>query len=288
MSIEVKGVTKQYGKTFALEDVSLKLEEGKIYGLLGRNGAGKTTLLNLLTNRIFADAGEITLDGLSAVERDEAQRKIYFVGEQSLFPSGIRMRDAMLWTQRFYPEFDTAQAKRLADRFGLDTKKKLETLSTGYRSIAKLILALSVNTPYVFLDEPVLGLDAGHREQFYQELLEVYGKRPRTYVISTHLIEEVSAVIEHVVILRNGRVLKDQPAESLREMGYTVSGVSQAVDQYLTGREVLGVDTLGGLKSAYLLGKPDREGAPAGLEFGGLELQKLFIELTREGGRGHE
>ena len=86
--------------------------------------------------------------------------------------------------------------------FGLNTKKKVRTLSTGYKSIFKLVLALSVNVPYLFLDEPVLGLDANHREMFYRILLEKYIEEPFTIVISTHLIEEVASVIEHVVILK--------------------------------------------------------------------------------------
>ncbi len=282
MSIELQGVSKRFRRTCAVEHVCLTLEPGRIYGLLGRNGAGKTTLLNLITGRIFPDEGEILIDGETALERDEAQEKVFYVGEHSYYPGAMTVRDVFLWAGRFYPGFDRAQAGRLSDRFGLDTKKRLDTLSTGYRSIVGIILALSVGTPYVLLDEPVLGLDAYHREQFYKELLDDFSRRPETaFVLSTHLIEEVSGVIDRVVILKDGRILEDTDCEALLSQGYTLSGPAGLVDRFAAGRRKLGEDTLGGLKSAYLLGQPPAE-LPEGLEISTLRLQKLFVELTGE------
>ena len=176
--IEVKDISKKFGNVEALSQLSLRFEENKIYGLLGRNGAGKSTLLNLISNRIFADSGEIFINNMPAAENARAQSLLYLMSEQTLFPEKMKIRDAFKWTQNFYPDFDLEYAENLADRFSLDTKKKIKTLSTGYTSIFKVITALSVGTPYVLLDEPVLGLDAGHRELFYKVLLETYGHRP--------------------------------------------------------------------------------------------------------------
>ena len=279
--IEVKNVSKSYGTVKALEDVSLTLEENKIYGLLGRNGAGKTTLLNIITNRIFEDSGEVLIDGEPHKDNDKALGKLYMMSESKLYPDNMRIENVFKWTKTFYPDFDQEYAQKAAKRFGLNLKKKTNALSTGYKSIFKLILALSVNTPYVLLDEPVLGLDANHREMFYKLLLEKYAEKPFTAVISTHLIEEVSGIIEDVIIIKNGRVISNESCEELLSKGYTVSGTVAEVDSFIKDKQVIGTDTLGGLKTAYILGRVE-ENVPEGLELTRLDLQKLFIQLTNE------
>ena len=259
-AIEVKSVTKAYGEVTALRDVTVSFGENRIYGLLGRNGAGKSTLLKIIANRIFSDQGEVTVDGLPARENDGAQAKLYLMSEENLYPETMRVRDAFRWSKAFYPSFQEEKALALAQQFGLDTRKKAVTLSTGYKSIFKIILALSLDVPYLLFDEPVLGLDANHRELFYKLLL-------------------IAHVIEHIVIIKRGEILRDEPVETLLESGYTVTGAAAVVDQFLQGRHPIGCDTLGGLKTAYFLGvRPDQ--LPHGLEITRLDLQKLFIQLT--------
>ncbi len=281
MSIEITNISKSFGQVQALKGVSAGFKEERIYGLLGRNGAGKSTLLNILTGRIFPDSGTVTVDGEPGVENDRAQGKIFLMSETTLFPDAMRVHRAFHWAGSFYPAFDEGYARGLAEDFGLNLKSKITGLSTGYRSIFKLILALSVNVPYVLLDEPVLGLDANHRELFYKRLLEKYAERPFTVVLSTHLIEEVANLIEDVIIIKEGEVLRQESREKLLSGGYTVSGGAAAVETYIQGRKVLGVDSLGGLRTAYVLGSPERDIQSArDLEFGPMDLQKLFIQLT--------
>lgn len=280
MSIVINQVSKNFGPVQALQNVSLTLEEGKIYGLLGRNGAGKSTLLNILTDRIFPNGGSVTLDGAPVHNNDRALSKMYLMSEPSCYPESMKVKDAFRWTQRFYPGFDRDFAWNLAGAFELNVGAKVSKLSTGYTSIFKLIVALSVNVPYVLLDEPVLGLDANHRELFYKTLLARYTEHSFTVVISTHLIEEVASLVEDVVIIHRGQVLKNGPCEGLLRQGYTVSGPRSLVETYIQGKRLLGADCLGGLESAYLLGTPDRAGLPQGLELSGLDLQKLFILMT--------
>ncbi len=280
MSIVVEKVSKQFGKVQALRDVSLTLEEGKIYGLLGRNGAGKSTLLNILTERIFPDGGRVTVDGEPIHNNDSALSKMYLMSEQDCYPESMKVREAFRWTKEFYPTFDQDFAWNLAGAFELPLGSKVNKLSTGYSSIFKLIVALSVNVPYVLLDEPVLGLDANHRDLFYKTLLARYVEHPATVVISTHLIEEVSSLIEDLVIIHKGEVLRRGSQEEFLSQGYTVSGPRGLVEEYLKGKEVLGADVLGGLESAYVLGKADRRTLPQGLELSGLDLQKMFVLMT--------
>lgn len=280
--IDVKGVSKRFKGVQALDQVSMRFERNTIYGLLGRNGAGKSTLLNLISNRIFADDGSITIDGMKACENDIAQNNLYLMSEKDYYPESIRVKQVFQWTQEFYGCFDLAKANALADTFGLDTKKKVSKLSTGYKSIYKNITALSLNVPYIFLDEPVLGLDANHRDLFYRLLLEEYSDNPRSFIISTHLIEEVSKIIEKVIVLKQGRVIKDTTAEELIQMGYSVAGPRQEAEAYAQARNIIGAESLGGLQIYYILGIPEPEQASDRLEFTAMDLQKLFIQLTND------
>lgn len=275
--IEGKGLTMRFGNNTALDGVDVCFGDNKIYGLLGRNGAGKSTLLSVVTNRLLPTAREVFIDGEPARENDRVLGRVYYMGEKTLLPDTATVAQLFRWTGDFYPGFDGEYAGQLADTFGLPEKKKLKNLSTGYLTIAKLIAALASNAPYTLFDEPVLGLDANHREVFYRQLIESYSRQPRTILISTHLIEEVADIIEQVVIIKAGKILLDRPAEEVKRMGYTVSGRAEAVDAYCTGRDVLSVDTLGGLKTACILGKAEE--AP-GLDVSGLDMQKLFIRLT--------
>ena len=278
----------QVSKTFkdirALDNVSLSFEEGKIYGLLGRNGAGKTTLLNCITGRLFPTGGEIRVDGEPCMENENALRKIFYMGQQELYPEEMTVQKVFAWTKLIYGGFDMEYAHALCEKFGLNPKKKTSKLSTGYRSIYKLITALAVDVPYLLLDEPVLGLDAGHREMFYRELLESYGRNPRTIVLSTHLIEEAASPLEEVIILHNGKVMCHKTCEELLHSGYTVSGKQSEVDAFIAGKQVLSQQSIGGLKTAVIYGQPEKH-LPETLETGRMDLQKLFVAMTEENGR---
>lgn len=283
MTIQLKEISKRFGKTQALDRVSLQFGEKKIIGLLGNNGAGKSTLLNIITSRYLADSGELTLDGELMYDNDKALNQIYLLSEKNYYPETMTVKDALRWAAIFYPKFDTALAHRLTERFKLPLKKKISTLSTGYESIFKIVMALSTNAPFLLLDEPVLGLDAQHRDIFYKLLIERYSENPCTIVISTHLIAEVAGLIERCVIIKDGRIVKDQPCEDLLQGGYTVSGPAALLDEYLRGKNVLSVNSLGGLKTACLNEQmPSPAALPLGLEVGKQNLQEYFIHLMND------
>lgn len=280
MKIEISHVSKRFKKIEALKDVTLTLEENRVYGLLGDNGAGKSTLLNLITNRIYPDGGSITADGQPVTDNDGVLGQMFLMGEQNLFPEDMSVKDGLATTAAFYPNFDGVYAAVLLEKFGLRGKQKIEKLSTGQRSLFRLILALSVNTPVLLLDEPVLGLDANHRDIFYRLLMEKMAENPCTVVISTHIIQEVAGMLDHVLILKEGELVKDAPLEALLANTYSVSGPASLVDAYLADKKPLTVQTLGGLKTANLEGE-----APAsadGLVFAATNLQDYFISLMRE------
>ena len=211
MAIEFQHISKRFADTRALEDVSLTFEEGKIYGLLGNNGAGKSTLLNILTGRLCPDSGTVAVDG------DAALGKLFLVGEKNLYPDDMKVKRALDTAAVFYPDFDRSYAESLAKQFELPLNKKINGLSTGYGSIFRLILGLSVNTPYVLFDEPVLGLDAQHRDLFYKLLVQKYAEHPCTMVVSTHLIADVEKVLDEVLFIDRGQILLQSSVDAIRE-----------------------------------------------------------------------
>lgn len=282
-NLEIRDVSKSFGETQALSDVSLNLMQGKIYGLLGRNGAGKTTLLNIITNKIFPDQGYVILDGQVVFENDIALSQIYMMSEKNYYPPTMRVKQAFKWSKIFYPNFNIEYANNLADKFGLDTSKKIKALSTGYESIFKIIIGLSTEVKYLLLDEPILGLDANHRDMFYRQLLENYNKNPKTIVLSTHLIEEASHVIEDIIIIDQGKIIINESSEELLSKGYSVSGLAMEIDNFIEGKSIIGTETLGGLKTAYVWGKPNKDELSDKIQYAKLDLQKLFIHLTNDG-----
>ena len=280
--IRVDHVSKSFGKAKALDDVSLSFEHGKIHALLGRNGAGKSTLLGLIANRLVPTSGRIFVDGEPAADNARALAKLYCMNDKKMYPENLRLDNLFEEMGRFYEGFDRTDAARHAKAFGLDLRKKIGSLSTGYRSIYQLVVGLSLDVDYLLLDEPVLGLDANHRELFYKLLLDDYLEKQRTVIIATHLIEEVANLVEQVTIVDRGRVLLASSAEELRASGYSVSGRTADVAAYCAGMEVLDVEELGGLSVAYVQGKPDAARLNERLDVAPLNLQKLFVKLTEK------
>ena len=277
MKLSCHNLTRKFGDTTALNGVNLCLDEPKIYGLLGRNGAGKTTLLRLITNYIQPTEGSITLDEQNVWENEKAQHQIFLVTETSYFAEMNAHKLIQLMSE-IYPSFDKQQCLDYAKRFELDLNKKYTALSTGYKSVLRAVLSLSVHTPFLFLDEPTLGMDAFHRELFYKLLIESYSESPSCILLSTHLISEVEGLLENVIILDHGKVLIDESSEQLLAQGYCVSGRISDVDDYCSGKNVIGSSVVGGLKTTAVLG--EREQVPDTLDVTGLSLQQLFVQLV--------
>ena len=283
MAIELKNVSKSFGGVKALSDVSVSFGGGKIYGLLGSNGAGKTTMLNIITNRLYADSGEVLIDGERAPGRDRALGKVYMMAEQNLFPDSMKVKAAISVTADFIPGFDTELALELGKKFGLPLNKKVKALSTGYASILRIVLALSAGTPYVIFDEPVLGLDAQHRDMFYRLLMEHCGGGEQTVIISTHLIQEAAPLIEHAVIIKDGEIIRNAPAEELKGAAHTVTGPAGLGDGYTAGRRERSATSMGGLQRAWVDVTGQGPGSLAGF-YQPNGLQDYFISLMNEEG----
>ena len=284
--VEVAGLTKHYGSVHAVEDVTFSLEENHIYGLLGRNGAGKTTLMSLLTAQEFATRGTVRVFGESPVENAGVLEQTAFIKESQKYPEDFRVKHVLRSAPWFFPNWDADFAGSLAQDFRLPLDRRIKKLSRGQLSAVGVIVGLASRAPLTFFDEPYLGLDAVARQLFYDRLLADYAEHPRTVVLSTHLIDEVSNLLEHVLVIDDGRILIDSDADTLRGSATTVTGTAKAVDTFTKNRDVLHRDGIGGLASATV-GALDaagrREAADAGLELTPVSLQQLIVRSTTIG-----
>ncbi len=277
----VKNIVKKYRRQTVLDNISFILEPAKIYGLLGRNGAGKTTLLNIMSNRIFPTSGEVKIGNEDVNNNDDLLSKIFLMSEVNLYPRHMKISQTFDLADAAYNNFDYDLANRLLKVFGLNDRMKITNLSTGQRTASKLIVALAVNADYVLLDEPILGLDANHRDSFYKELVKTYQERPRTFVLSTHLIEEIQQLVEHVLIMDQHHIIINEDTESLLAKAYAISGPEKMVDEYTAGLKILKTEMMGNIKTAYLLDRLDEQRViPDQVKIGHYDLQHLFIYLT--------
>lgn len=281
--VEVHDLTKRFGSVTAVDSVSFRLDEGKIYGLLGRNGAGKTTLMSLLTGQDFASTGRIEVFGESPVENAGVLERVCFIKESQKYPDDFKVKHVLSMAPRFFPRWDQAFADRLVVDFRVPLDRKMKKLSRGQFSAVGVIVGLASRARLTFFDEPYLGLDAVARQLFYDRLLADYSEHPRTVVLSTHLIDEVSALLEHVLVIDSGKLLVDSPADELQGSATTVVGGRTAVESFVGTREVLHRDGIGGLLSLTVAGLSAEERAAArsaGLELGPVSLQQLIVRLT--------
>ncbi|NLG23963.1 MAG: ABC transporter ATP-binding protein [Clostridiales bacterium] len=282
-TVSVENVTKRYGKTLALDNLSLSFAPGKVTGLLGRNGAGKTTLLEIIHAQTFADSGRVLLDGREVPESAAALEQLCLVREKTPYIKEYRVREVLSLCRDLYPGWDAAYAAQLLERFELDDQKRVRQLSRGMESSLGLIVGMAARTPVVMFDEPSLGLDAVARETFYDEIIRDLPEHPRTIVISTHLIDEVSRLFENVALIESGRKLYDGALDDLLDSARYVAGPAEQVARSIAGLKLLHDDVLGGTRVACVQGTPQ---PIDGVRIEGVPLQKLFVYLTQET-RGH-
>lgn len=283
--IEVSNLTKRYRDTVAVDDVSFRIEKDCIYGLLGRNGAGKTTVMSILTAQNFATSGEVRVFGEDPYENPGVLSRLCFVRESQKYPDDATATHAFRIARLFFPRWDQNLADQLIDDFQLPVKTRIKKLSRGQLSAVGVIIGLASRAEVTFFDEPYLGLDATARQVFYDRLIEDYAEHPRTVILSSHLIDEVSNLIEKVIVIDHGRIIVDDDTEAVRQRATSIVGDSAAVDAFVAGREVLHRESLGRVTSVTVLGELDAEDRrklrEAGLETGTVSLQQLIVRLTQ-------
>lgn len=277
------GITKKYGKKEVLHKVDLELEPGKIYGLIGRNGAGKTTLLSIMSAQNPTTQGQVLLGETPVWENQEALKHIYFsreINPNSTVYSGLKVKEHLKIAAAYLPNWDQEMADRLVTLFRLDKKKRISKLSKGMASMLTIVTALASKADFTFLDEPVAGLDVVAREQFYRLLVEEFTESGRTFVVSTHIIEEASDVFEEVIFLHEGEILLKENTQELLEHCVYVSGKTEAVEEAVKGKEIHARQVLGRSQGVMVRLKEEEQILPDGqITLQHMNLQKIFVSL---------
>lgn len=287
MILECKNVCKSYGTKEVLNNLNLTIESGKIYGLIGRNGAGKTTLLSVITAQNKATSGEITLDGENIWENRKALSNICFSRE--LVPngqdgiSGMKVKAYLDAASVYFPHWDKAMADQLVKDFEIDVKKTFMKLSKGMLSMVTIIVALASKAPITFLDEPVAGLDMFSRKKFYQLLIDEYSESNRTFIVSTHIIEEAADVLEEVIILKDGDIFLKENTQNLVDRAFRVSGLEEEVRKATKGLTIYNEERVGrGLGATVLLEAGQKIDDTADVTVQCLSLADVFLAVCSD------
>lgn len=284
LTVRAEDLGVSYGADPALSGITLELEPNRIHGLLGRNGAGKTTLLSALASLRAPSAGRILIDGADPFEDERLMEQVCLIRESGDVLADEKLRTNLDWCELARPRFDREYAERLIEQFGLDLRKKPQALSRGQASAFGAIIGLAARAPVTMFDEVHLGMDAQARQMFYDELLAEFAERPRTIVLSSHLISEIEHMLETVTILHEGRLLLSGEADDLHARGATLTGPAARVDHHSRGLDVVGTRDLGPTRQVTVFGEHDETALSAaeqdGLQIGAVPLQDLFIHLT--------
>ncbi len=224
--LEVKSLTKRYGKFTALKDVSISIEGGKIIGLLGQNGSGKTTFLKCVAGLLTADEGEIFVCGEPLGEN--TKKVVSFLPERTYLDQSKTVDEAIEFFADFYEDFDAAKAREMLSTLGVDSKAKMKTLSKGTKEKVQLILVMARNAELFLLDEPLGGVDPATREFILHTILSAY-KGGATIIVSTHLISDVEEILDEYILVEENRFTVYGDVKSLHRQGKTLDGMFREV-----------------------------------------------------------
>lgn len=279
-----KELGKKYKNKVVLSHVNLTLEPGKIYGLIGRNGAGKTTLLSMMSAQNPSSDGDVYYGSERVWENEKALNHICFSRELSPTSGNgantMKVKAYLRTASIYYPNWDQQMADRLVEMFELDVKKQIAKLSKGMMSMVTIIVALASKSDYTFLDEPVAGLDVVARDMFYKLLLEEFQESGRTFVVSTHIIDEASDVFEEVIVVNNNAIMLKENTLDLLERAYHLSGKAEAVDQLSFGKRKYQEESNGRSKGVtVLLEEGQSIQGNADVTVQPVSLQSLFVAL---------
>ena len=272
--IEVRNVIKEFDGFRALDDMSMTVPTGAVYGLVGPNGAGKSTIIRHLTGIYRQDAGEITIDGAPVFENPEVKSRIAYIPDDIFYYANASIREMMDFYRSIYPHFDAERFKKLADVFGLDPKRQMLRLSKGMQKQAAFWIAVSLRPEILILDEPVDGLDPVMRRRIWSIIMADVAENGTTVLVSSHNLRELEDVCDHVGIMNNGRIMIERSLADLQENIVKIQLALPDGGMLPEGLDILHKSSTGRLQSLIMHGSADE------LEERLAAAQPLFIDVV--------
>ncbi|HMF11333.1 MAG TPA: ABC transporter ATP-binding protein, partial [Gemmataceae bacterium] len=216
--VDIQGVTRRFGPKTALDDVSLTVPRGVVFGLVGANGAGKTTLIKHVLGLLRAETGSVRVFGRDPVaDPVGVLSRIGYLSEENDLPGWMRVDELIRYTRAFYPDWDDTYAEELRQTFALDPAARVKNLSKGQRARAGLLIALAYRPSLLLLDEPSSGLDPIVRRDILAAIIRTIADEGRTVLFSSHLLEEVERVADHVTMIDQGKIALSAPLDAIKE-----------------------------------------------------------------------
>jgi ABC-type multidrug transport system ATPase subunit len=229
--INVSELTRRFGPKVALDSVSVSVPRGGVYGLVGANGAGKTTLIRHVLGLLRAEHGSVRVFGLDPVaEPVGVLSRIGYLSEENDLPGWMRVDELIRYSRAFYPAWDDRYAEELREQFALDPSARIKTLSKGQKARAGLLIALAYRPELLVLDEPSSGLDPIVRRDILGAVIRTIADEGRTVLFSSHLLDEVERVADHVTMINEGRIVLSAPLAAIKE-SHRVGGRVPSLDE---------------------------------------------------------
>ncbi len=221
--VKIEGLSKHFGDKCALNNVSLEVMQGQVFGLVGENGAGKTTLIHHILGSYTPEQGSVCVFGLDPVKQPmEVLGRIGYLSETRDLPQWMRIEQLLRYMSAFYPKWDMDYAYRLLEQFGLDAKQKIRSLSRGELARTGLLVALAHRPDFLVLDEPSSGLDPVARMDILSAVVRSVAEEGRTVLFSSHLLDEVERVADWVCMLHHGQVVFNDSMEQIKSRFYRI------------------------------------------------------------------
>lgn len=236
--IECDKLSKRYRDFYALKDLSFRLDQPSIVGLIGKNGAGKTTLLRILSGLYHPSEGSAKILGSESYDSELRAINAILIDDTMTFPKFMKLKDILREFSAYYPNWDNERALKLIEYFKLPLDRAHHKLSKGMKSTFNAILGLAANCAITLMDEPTTGMDANARVAFYEIILNEFMAFPRLIIVSSHMIQELENLISDVILIKHGVLVMHEPAESLIEKSWILYGDADAVAAVSNGKTV--------------------------------------------------
>ncbi len=288
-AIRTHRLTKHYGDRCVVNRLNLQVQQGQVYGLLGRNGSGKSTTIKMLMGVVQPDSGEAELLGESITEiRPAARERIAYIPEGHPLYNWMTSDEAVRFNRPFYTQWNDTLLEQILDHFELSRRQKLRRLSNGQRAQVSLALAVAPEPELLILDDPTLGLDTVVRRDFLESLIQIIHRKGRTILFSSHILGDVERVADRIGILVDGELRVDCPTDHFREsVKKLVLDFPGPAPEGIECPGLINAWTLGSQLELVLAGYDDAQRqavealAPRGIEVVDLNLEEAFIEYTR-------